>query len=152
MRVFSDELIVETMITDGIAELIVGVNRDPQFGLYLLLGSGGVLVELIGDSQVLLLPTTPDDIVRALRCLRIFKLLQGYRGHPEGDIDAALAAILAVADFALAHASTLLELDINPLIVRPAGSGVIAADALIRLFTDHKIKPGVDHHERSAEN
>ena len=60
-------------------------------------------------------------------------LLTGFRGRPAGDIDAVVAAALAVARFAAEHADRLVELDVNPLIVRPAGLGAVAADVLIRL-------------------
>ena len=69
----------------------------------------------------------------AMGNLNVSQVMTGYRGRPPGDIDAAVAAILAVAAFAEARAETLVELDINPLIVCAAGKGAVAADALIRL-------------------
>jgi len=128
----SDEFIVESMVVDHVAELIVGVNHDAQFGLYLVIASGGVLVELIGDAQILLLPTSRAEIVESLRTLRTWTLLSGYRGKPEGDFQSTVAAVEAIAQFALDRADRLLELDVNPLMVRPNGHGAIAADALVR--------------------
>jgi acyl-CoA synthetase (NDP forming) len=125
-----DALLVEAMIADAVAELIVGVQRDPVFGLYLVIGSGGVLVELIGDSALLLLPATEADIRTALDGLKVMTLLRGYRGKPPGDINAAVAAILAIQAFASAQSDHLAELDVNPLIVRPQGA--VAVDVLIR--------------------
>ena len=132
MAKLAKAFIVEEMVTDGIAELIVGVKRDPQVGLVLVVGSGGVLVELIGDARTLLFPVSPADAERALLSLKAAKLMQGFRGRPKGDVAAAVAAILAVARYAEANATTLAELDINPLIVRPEGKGAAAVDALIR--------------------
>jgi acetate---CoA ligase (ADP-forming) len=126
-------VLVERMVTDAVAELIVGVVRDERLGLALVLGGGGVLVELMQDSQRLLLPTSRDAIATVLSRLAAAKLLSGYRGRPEGDIDAAIAAVAAVAAFAEAHRDRLAELDVNPLLVRPKGRGAVAVDALIRM-------------------
>lgn len=124
-----DGLYVERMVEGGVAELIVGVTRDPLFGPVMTVGSGGVLVELLKDSATLLLPATAGDIEAALRSLKMFPLLDGYRGRPKADLAAAVAAIGRIADFALA--SDLEELDINPLIVCGEGKGAWAADALM---------------------
>lgn len=129
----SGRVLVEKMVTDGVAELIVGIDRDAQFGPYLVVGFGGVLVELINDSRTLLLPTDRDQILAALQSLKTAPMLTGYRGLPVADMEAAVDAIMAVANFAAEHADRILELDVNPLMVRPNGSGAVAADALIRL-------------------
>ncbi|WP_186307095.1 acetate--CoA ligase family protein [Mesorhizobium amorphae] len=124
-------LYVEAMVGGGVAELIVGLTRDPVFGPVMTVGSGGVLVELLKDSATLLLPTTRGDIETALRSLRMFPLLDGYRGRPKADLDAAIAAIEKIARFAMAHAGGIEELDINPLIVCAEGKGAWIADALL---------------------
>lgn len=129
-----EALLVEPMIEDGVAELLVGVSREPGLGFWLALGAGGTLVELIAERAVLLLPTTAAEVRAALLGLRgVGLLLAGYRGRAPGDLEAAVGAVLAVAGFAAAHADRLAELDVNPLIVRPAGRGAVAADVLIRL-------------------
>lgn len=128
-----DGLLVEAMITDGVAELIVGVSRDSVLGLHLVIGAGGQLVELIEDRAVLLMPSTADDVREAVLSLRAARLLRGYRNRPAADIDAVVAAVLAIQSFAEAQSGRLLELDVNPLIVRPAGRGALAADALVRV-------------------
>jgi acyl-CoA synthetase (NDP forming) len=133
MARLGEALLVEPMVTDGVAELIVGIARDPQVGLCLVLGSGGVLVELLADRALLLLPVTAAEVRAALLGLRSAPLLRGFRGRPAGDVDAVVGTILAVAHFAEVNAERLVELDINPLIVRPAGHGAVAADVLIRL-------------------
>jgi acyl-CoA synthetase (NDP forming) len=126
-------LYVERMVQGGVAELIVGITRDPLFGPVMTLGSGGVLVELLKDSATLLLPSSPAAIEAALRGLKLFPLLDGFRGRPKADLDAAVAAIAKIADFALDHAETLAELDVNPLIVCAEGQGAWVADALLVL-------------------
>lgn len=125
--------LVERMADDALAELIVGVHRDPDFGQALTVGAGGVLVELFQDSATVLLPASDDEIARALASLRVYPLLTGYRGRPPGDLAALRRAIGAVARYAHAHRGRLHELDINPLLVRPRGGGVVAVDALLRL-------------------
>ncbi len=93
-------VIVEEMVADAVAELIVGVTRDPQFGPMLVVGSGGILVELVGDSRTLLLPTTREDVAGAIRGLKTFKLIAGFRGRPPGDLEGAVDAVMAIAGFA----------------------------------------------------
>ena len=127
------EFLVERMVQDAVAELIVGVKRDQQFGPALVIGSGGVLVELLADSASLLLPVTRTEVESAIHSLAVARLLAGYRGRPEGDFEALVDAVLAIAAFADAHWDSLLELDVNPLMVLPKGQGAIAADALILL-------------------
>lgn len=127
-----EAVLVEEMVSDAVAELIVGINRDPQFGLYLVLGSGGVLVELIGDSRLLLLPASREEILDALDSLKASRLIAGFRGRAAGDRAAVADAVLAVQDYALTAGAGLRELDVNPLMVRPEGLGAVAADALIR--------------------
>jgi acetate---CoA ligase (ADP-forming) len=132
------ELLVEEMVTDTVAELIVGINRDPVIGPYLVIGSGGIFVELVRDRRILLLPASAADIHEAIASLKAGVLLRGYRGRAPGDQDAAVAAVLAIERLALAEQHRLLELDVNPLIVRPQGRGAVAADALIRLVRTEK--------------
>jgi acyl-CoA synthetase (NDP forming) len=123
--------LVERQVTGAVAELIVGLSRDPQFGLVMVVGMGGVLVELVEDAASFLLPTTRAAVVEALGRLKVAKLLKGYRGKPAGDIEAAVDAVMAIAAFAEAHGDRLAELDVNPLMVLPAGQGALAVDALI---------------------
>jgi acyl-CoA synthetase (NDP forming) len=126
------QLMVERMVTGTVAELIVGVARDAVLGPYLVIGSGGVLAELVADTATLPLPASRGEITTALRGLRVQKLLAGFRGAPEGDSEAAIDAILRIQDFAVANRDTLHELDVNPLMVRARGQGAVAADVLLR--------------------
>ena len=125
-------LLVERHEADIVAELIVGLHRDPVLGPMLTLGSGGVLVELLADSATLLLPVTESEVRDTLAALRCAPLLEGYRGGPPADLDAAVDAILSIARYGVETADRLEELDVNPLGVRPRGRGAVALDALIR--------------------
>ncbi len=125
--------LVERMVMGAVAELIVGVKRDESFGLALVVGSGGILVELIRDSTALLLPTSRSAVAEALASLKAAKLLSGYRTGRKGDFEAAVDAVMAVVGYAEAHRDRLVELDVNPLLVLPVGAGVVAVDALIRM-------------------
>lgn len=127
----AERFLIERMVSDVVAELIVGVKRDPQFGLVLVVGAGGILVEMVEDAATLLLPTTREDVARAIAGLKIAKLLKGYRGKPAGDIEAAVDAVMAIAGYANGHRDKLVELDVNPLMVLPKGKGVMAVDALV---------------------
>jgi len=126
-----DGFIVERMVSDGVAELIVGARRDPLFGMALTIGAGGVLAELVHDARTLLLPVNENDVRQAIDGLRVSRLLAGYRGRPAGDVEALVAAVLALAQAIERDADRIAEIDVNPLIVRPVGRGVVAVDALI---------------------
>ena len=129
----ADQVLVEAMVSDGVVEILVGMLVDAQFGLTLVVGSGGVLTELVRDSITLLPPFTRESIASGLQRLAAHKLMAGYRGKPAGDVPALIDAILAITNYATANLAILAELDVNPIIVRPAGAGVVAVDALIRL-------------------
>jgi len=126
-----EAFLVEHMVTGAVAELIIGIKRDEQFGPALVIGAGGILVELMTDSVSLLLPVDREAVAAALDSLKVMKLLRGYRGKPAGDIKAVIDAILCIAAFAEDHWDKLQELDVNPLLVLPEGRGVVAVDALI---------------------
>ena len=125
----SDRFLIEQMAAKPLAELLVGVTRDPVCGLMLTVGAGGMLTELLDDTANLLLPATEADIRDSLAELKIGRLLEGYRASDAADIDALIANILCIANYAVAHADTLEELDVNPLFATQYGS--MAVDALI---------------------
>ena len=127
----AEQFLIERQMTGAVAELIIGVKRDDLFGLVLVIGAGGILVEMVEDAATLLLPVTRDAVAGAVQGLRVAKLLRGYRGKPAGDIDAVIDAVMAVAAFAEANRANLVELDVNPLLVMPKGEGAIAVDALV---------------------
>jgi len=141
MAGLSERFLVEESVDGAVAELIVGVARDPQFGPYLVVGGGGILVEMMKDSVSLLLPTTLTTVLESLGGLACAPLLRGFRGGAPADLDAAANAILTVAAAVERQPAAILELDVNPLMVRAEGFGAVAADALIRLQT---------HDERSG--
>jgi acyl-CoA synthetase (NDP forming) len=132
LAALADEVLVEQMIDDGVAEVLVGVAVDAQFGQVLLIGSGGVQAELWMDTVSLLPPWSRQAVEAALRRLKVRELLVGFRGRPPGDVAALVDAILAIGRYAEAHRDTLAELDVNPIIVRPRGAGAVAVDVLIR--------------------
>jgi acetate---CoA ligase (ADP-forming) len=129
----SHTLLVEEMLTDGVAELLIGIIVDAQFGQVLVLGAGGVFTEIMTDSVSLLPPWTPESIGSGLRRLSIAKLFDGYRGKPAADMNALIDTVLGVTRYASGNVSTLVEIDVNPVIVRPAGLGAVAVDTMIRL-------------------
>lgn len=135
MSDLSESFLIEKMVEGVVAELIVGVARDEQFGPYLVVGGGGILVELMKDSASLLLPTSRDKILQAMGQLKCAPLLTGFRGRPPADLKAAAEVILVVAGMVEKDPEAIIELDINPLMLLAEGQGVVAADALIRLKT-----------------
>ena len=127
----TESFLIEKMVDGVVAELIVGVAHDEQFGPYLLVGGGGILVELMKDSASLLLPVDRERVMRALGLLECAPLFNGFRGRAHADLNAAADAILAVANRVEADPWSIFELDINPLMVLAEGRGVVAADALM---------------------
>ena len=133
LSALSDTLLIEAMVTDGVAEILIGMTVDAQFGQLLVLGAGGVLTELLRDSVTLLPPFSAATVSAALGRLRVAPLLGGFRGRPRADVAALVETALACTRYAHAHLESLRELDLNPVIVRPQGLGAVAVDALIRL-------------------
>ncbi|MBO9473815.1 acetate--CoA ligase family protein [Shimia sp. R10_1] len=126
----TDTFLIEEMVEGGVAELLLGITRDPAHGFVLTLAAGGVLTELMEDSVSLLVPANRDRLYQSLMCLKVAKLLTGYRGGDAANIDAILDAAEALQAYVLANSSTLEEVEINPLICTPTRA--VAADALIR--------------------
>lgn len=133
LALLGTDLYLEQMIQAGVAELLVGFHRDERFGLVMTLGLGGIWVELLRDSQTLLLPSSAAEIKQALLQLKGAALLQGYRGKPAADLAAAISAIVRIQQFVVQHASQIQALEVNPLIVRAVGQGAYAADALLSM-------------------
>ena len=109
-------------------ELSLGLARDHELGPLLVVGAGGVLVELLADRAVALPPVSPAGARRMLGTLRVSRLLGGLRGQPPADLDAVTAAITGLSQLAAELGDVLEALDINPLICGPAGA--VAVDAL----------------------
>ncbi len=132
MSGLSESFLVERMQPKPLAELIVGITRDPQFGLVLVIGAGGILVELMQDARSLLFPVSRSEVTDAISSLKVVKLLNGYRGQPAADREALIDAIMAVVRFAEANEDRLIELDVNPLMVFE--DRAVAVDALLRMI------------------
>ena len=133
MSSLSAAYLIEKMIGGVVAELIVGVARDEQFGPYLLVGGGGIMVELMRDSAPILLPTTAEHVSQSLGHLKCAPLFNCFRGCEPADLNAAVDVILKVAGMVEKDPASIIELDINPLMLLAEGQGVVAADALISL-------------------
>jgi acetyltransferase len=112
-------------------EAIVGARQDPLYGPLLLVGAGGVLVELAKDAALRLLPVTAGDVSAMIDGLRLNKLLTGFRGRPAADRGALESTVLALAQFYLDHRARIEDLEINPLMVRPNGRGAVAVDVRV---------------------
>ncbi len=123
--------LAEEMVTGAVAEVLVGLRRDPVYGVTLTIGMGGVTAELLADTQTLVLPVSRADVLRALKRLRLWPLLDGYRGRAKADVE-------AVADIALRlgalmeNDASIEEIEINPVMVK--SQGAVAVDALVRIY------------------
>ncbi|MFB9150104.1 acetate--CoA ligase family protein [Roseovarius ramblicola] len=121
--------LIEEMVTGGVAEMLLGLRRDPVYGATLTLGLGGVAAELMADTVTLVCPVTAADIAAALPRLRLWPLLDGWRGGPRADTRAAGTVALALQAM-MEDDPGLAEIEINPLILSPEGA--VVADAFIR--------------------
>ena len=130
------DFLVEKMVSAPVAELLVGIRQDPAFGLVMVLGSGGTLVELVRDTATVLLPASRGDIESALKTLKVSVLLDGFRGGAAADRVALVDAIEALAQYAVQTRETLVELDINPLMALE--DGVAVADVLLRVMSPNR--------------
>ena len=121
--------LAEEMVTGTVAEILLGLRRDPVYGVSLTLGMGGVTAELLADTVTLILPATAGEILVAMHRLRLWPLLDGYRGRPKADV-AAVTAIAARLGALMLERPDLEEIEINPILVRTGGA--VAVDALVR--------------------
>ena len=132
--------LVEEMAPPPAGELLVGLRRDPVYGISLTIGSGGVTAELLGDVATLVLPAGKDEIRAAIDGLRLAPLLKGYRGRAAADIEAAVDAIAAMA--AVIEADPAIdEIEVNPLMLGETGTGALAVDAVIWKTDPHDRSP-----------
>jgi succinyl-CoA synthetase beta subunit len=124
-----DGALVEAMSKKGV-ELMVGAKRDPAWGAVLLVGLGGIWVEALGDVKVLPVDATEAEVLAALRGLRSAKLLDGFRGAPAVDVGAVARIVTGIGRL-MRTMPEIVEIDVNPLMVHPAGQGATALDALV---------------------
>ena len=126
------KILVQKMAPEGI-DVFLGMKMDDQFGPAIVLGMGGVLVEVLKDTSIRLAPIRYSEAVEMIGELSGHRLFAGYRGKPAADVEALADAIVKVSRFAKHHQDRLLSLDINPVRVLEKGKGVFALDALIEL-------------------
>ncbi|MGB3072314.1 MAG: acetate--CoA ligase family protein [Ottowia sp.] len=131
-----DGVLVAPMIRGGV-ELIAGVSRDPVFGPVVMVGMGGIYAEILKDVAVQVAPVSEDEALQMLRGLKMFPLLDGARGQAKADVAAAARTVALLSEFACRHAADVAEIDLNPIVVRPQGEGVLVLDALMVPSTDH---------------
>ena len=125
--------LLEEMVDEMLVEIIIGVSRDTSGMLLLTMGAGGILTELLNDSSSLVMPVTRSDVKHALSKTKINQILQGYRGAAAANINSIVDAVMSVQKYVEANKDSIVELDINPLIVRERDA--VAVDALVRQYT-----------------
>jgi len=127
-----DRVLVQPMVS-GIGEVLVGYRIDADVGPMVMLAAGGILAEIHRDRSIRLAPVGYDDAIEMIREVASLKALAGYRGRPRGDLEGLARAILGLSTLAVSNPS-VVEAEINPLIVRPIEQGGnVAVDALVRL-------------------
>jgi acyl-CoA synthetase (NDP forming) len=125
-----DGVLVQQM-ERGLAEVIVGFRRDPEVGPIVLLGMGGIAAELRKSIAVRIAPVTLATAHEMIADIRELELIRGFRNLPRGDVDALAAAVCSVSLFASIDARQVADAEINPLIVKEQGHGVVAVDGLV---------------------
>lgn len=125
-----DGVLVAPMVQGGV-ELIAGVSRDPVFGPVVMVGLGGIYAEILKDVAVQVAPVSEEEATRMLHSLRMFALLDGARGLEKADVAAAARTVARLSEFACRYATDIAEIDMNPILVRPQGKGVLVLDALM---------------------
>ncbi len=129
-KAITDRFLVEEMSPKPLAELLVNLRRDPQFGTALTLGSGGTLVELVGDAVTLLLPCNQSEIIDALLNLKAGLLLRGFRNSPPADLTKISAAIQQLCAYFVTGSDDVVEVEINPLFAYE--DRIVAIDVLLQ--------------------
>jgi acyl-CoA synthetase (NDP forming) len=125
----SDRFLVEAMAPTPVAETLINLRHHEQFGQILTIGAGGNLVELFADAATCLLPLAADEITSALRSLRIWPLLRGWRNAAAADIDAIINTVMLLSELLSDPSEGIVEIEINPLFCYP--KGVLVVDALV---------------------
>lgn len=133
-KMSSATFILEEMIADPVAEILIGVVKDPAHGFVITIGAGGLFAELLKDTASILMPASRDHFKQTLNRLKFSKIFNGYRNQPAGNIDALLDAVEAIQSYVLANLDTIEEVEVNPFILTQTRA--VAADALIRKRND----------------
>jgi acyl-CoA synthetase (NDP forming) len=124
-------VLCQKMVEGAVAEVIVGILNDPQWGPAVVFGTGGVLVEVLGDRSLAIPPLDPAAARAMILQTRGSRLLEGFRGRPRADIEALVRLIVSVGELAVEQRGRIEALDLNPVLVMPEGQGVVAVDALL---------------------
>ena len=124
-------VLVQPMVTGGV-EVMAGMVQDPSFGPLIGFGLGGIHVEILGDVRFRITPLTELDAADLIRSIKGYRLLQGYRGHPPGDVDAIQELLLRLSRL-VEEVPEIVELDLNPIFAMPPGQGCRIVDARIRV-------------------
>ncbi|PPA72589.1 6-carboxyhexanoate--CoA ligase [Achromobacter spanius] len=125
-----DGVLVAPMLRGG-TEMIAGVSQDPVFGPIVMVGMGGIYAEVLNDVAVQTAPVTEDEALAMIRSLKMFPILDGARGRPKADVQAAARSVARLSEFAYRHRDDIADIDMNPILVRPEGQGVVVLDALM---------------------
>jgi acetyltransferase len=123
------QLLIQEMVQG--TEVILGARTDPQYGPFLMVGLGGIFVEVLKDIAIRLLPVDESEARDMLRSLRGYRILDGVRGQPPRDVDALVTAMVGLGTIFAAHRNYLSDLEINPLILRARHAGLAAVDVRV---------------------
>ena len=126
-----DGVLIQPMLAGGV-ETMMGISHDPLFGPLIAFGLGGIHVEILGDVRFRIAPLSDRDVDELLHEIKGFRLLQGYRGHPAGDVDALRELLLRLSRLA-EDVPEIAEIDLNPVIALPPGHGARIVDARIKV-------------------
>jgi acetate---CoA ligase (ADP-forming) len=129
--------LLQPMVT-GVTEAYAGIIDDPLYGPAICFGLGGIFVEVLKDTAFEMAPLTHEDALAMIHRTRGAKLLVGARGRPRGDVEALAELLVRLGDFAVANSGRFRALDLNPIIVKPAGEGVVAVDIAVEPLQDRK--------------
>ena len=143
-RTYNADALIEGVLIQKMApagtEVILGLNRYPVFGPLLMFGIGGIFVEVFQDVTFRLAPIGRNEARRMVRQIKGYKLLQGFRGRPKGDIETIEKCLVGLSNMAINHPE-IVELDINPLLVHAEGQGATAADCRMILRAPGGVPP-----------
>jgi succinyl-CoA synthetase beta subunit len=125
------EYLIEEMIGEVLVELLVGIINDPAHGFVFTIASGGILTEILSDSESLVMPFTKSELTTALNNLKIAKIFSGYRGSEPINMVPLIENIFKLQEFVVKNCDELSELEINPFLI--TASRAVAVDALIKM-------------------
>jgi acyl-CoA synthetase (NDP forming) len=128
----ADRVLVQPMM-HGLGEVLIGYRVDADVGPLVMLAAGGILAEIHRDRSLRLAPVDIAEAKAMIGEVAAMKALAGYRGKPAGDLNALANALVALSQLAIVDGPAVAEAEVNPLIVRPKGEGVVAVDALVKL-------------------